>query len=216
MKEGEQFTVKIGRKMNGKIDTLQLAAPIFKVTMTDINKLVVMPNPTPEQQVVRRNWLTPGKSNETKELPPADPADVSGIDAIIKATYAVISGPAGPRNWKRFHSLFLADAQMGAIATTPSGPVFRSITPESYQRSNTPYFTRSGFYEEELNRKVMQFGNVATVQSAYQFRFIPGGPVIQRGVNYFTLVHSNGRWWIANLTWQDEEKNLPLPQELER
>jgi hypothetical protein len=62
----------------------------------------------------------------------------------------------------------------------------------------------------------MQFGNVATVQSAYQFRFIPGGPVIQRGVNYFTLVHSNGRWWIANLTWQDEEKNLPLPQELER
>jgi predicted metalloprotease with PDZ domain len=216
MKEGETFTVKIGRKRNGKIDTMQLSAPIIKVTMTDINKLTVMPNPTPEQQVVRKNWLTPGKSNETKELPPADPADVSGIDAIVKATYSVISGPAGPRNWKRFHSLFLADAQMGAIATTPSGPVFRSITPESYQRSNAPYFTRSGFYEEELNRKVMQFGNVATVQSAYQFRFVPGGPVIQRGVNYFTLVNSNGRWWIANLTWQDEEKNLPLPKELER
>ncbi|HUQ82696.1 MAG TPA: hypothetical protein VM076_16215, partial [Gemmatimonadaceae bacterium] len=38
--------------------------------------------------------------------PPANPADVKSIDAILTALYDVISGPAGqPRNWDRFRSL---------------------------------------------------------------------------------------------------------------
>jgi hypothetical protein len=126
-----------------------------------------------------------------------------------------MSGAAGPRDWDRFKSLFLPNAQMGAVVRTPSGEQkFFTLTPESYQKSNASFFQQSGFFEEELNRKVMQFGNVATVQSAYQFRMSPAGKVEQRGVNYITLVKTDGRWWISNLVWQEEEKDLPLHAEL--
>ena len=218
MKEGDPFTVKIGRRNNNNtVDTMTLSTAIFKVTVEEINKLEPMPDATAKQKLVQKAWLTAAKNNEVKETPPANPSDVASIDALIKATYDVISGPAGPRNWNRFHSLFLPDAQMGAMAMTPQGqPVFRAITPQSYQRSNAPFFLKNGFYEEELNRNVQQFGNVATVQSSYQFRFTPDGKIEQRGVNYFTLVKSNGRWWITNLTWQDEEKDLPLPAALQK
>ena len=199
------------------MDTLLLTTPVFKVTTVELNKLNPVTNPTPAQQLVQKAWLTPSKGADLAVTPPANPADVASIESLIKATYEVISGPAGPRDWNRFQSLFLPQAQMGAIVVTPQGQkAFHSITPQSYQRSNAPFFQQSGFYEEELQRQVLQFGNVATVQSSYQFRFAPSGKVEQRGVNYFTLVKSDNRWWIANLTWQDEEKDLPLPAALQK
>src|SRR3954452_20665591 len=46
-------------------------------------------------------------------LPEANPADVESIDAIIKAAYEVISGPAGQaRDWDRERSLFWPGARL--------------------------------------------------------------------------------------------------------
>lgn len=217
MKEGEVLTVKVGRiNSNNMMDTVVLSSPIFKVTSLDVNKLTLLANTTSRQQIVQKSWLT-ANSAGVKEMPVANTADVNSVDAIIKATYSVLSGPAGPRDWNRFRSLFLPEAEMGAIVNTSGGKkLFQSVTPENYQKSNAPFFAKSGFYEEELRRNVQQYGNVASVQSSYQFRFVPGGRVEKRGVHYFTLVKSDGRWWIANLSWQDEEKDLPLPEELDK
>src|ERR1700683_5334348 len=43
---------------------------------------------------------------------PAAAADVQSIDAILHAAYDAISGPAGPRNWQRFYSLFAPGARL--------------------------------------------------------------------------------------------------------
>ncbi|GAA4322841.1 peptidase M61 [Flaviaesturariibacter amylovorans] len=217
MKEGEPFAVRIGRRNTaGGIDTLTLTTTTAKVTQVETNKLRFLPNATPQQLRTRNGWLKAGAAAQEKARPAARPADVASIDAIIAATYDVISGPAGPRNWDRFYSLFQPGAKMGASVQTPNGAKFFGMTPEEYERGNGPLFQKQGFYEEELKRTVQQFGNVAHVQSAYQFRFTPGGKIEQRGINYITLVKSDGRWWIANLSWQDEEKDLPLPKEMER
>jgi hypothetical protein len=217
MKEGETLAVKIGRlNSNNTIDTMTLSAPVAKVTLLDVNKLALMTDASPKQLLVQKAWLTPG-SAQPKERPVANATDVNNIDAIIKATYSTLSGPAGQRDWNRFYSLFLPEAEMGATVRTADGKkTFKSFTPEEYKKMNSGFLMQSGFYEEELKRNMQQYGNVATVQSSYQFRFAPDGKVQQRGVNYFTLVQSNGRWWIANLAWQDEDKNLPLPAELEK
>jgi len=37
--------------------------------------------------------------NWPAKVPAAKPDDVKSADAIVKAAYDVISGPAGPRNW---------------------------------------------------------------------------------------------------------------------
>jgi hypothetical protein len=172
------------------------------------NKLEFLPSPTAKQKLVRKGWLTASKPIEKDYA--ADPADVNSIEAVVKATYEVISGPAGSRDWNRFYSLFSSGAKMGANA----GTEFRSFTPQEYQMNNTPFFAKSGFFEEPLGMTVTQYGNIAQVQSAYQFRFTQGGKIEQRGVNYFTLVNSGGRWWISNLVWQDEDSQHPIPSVL--
>jgi hypothetical protein len=212
MREGDVFTVKVGRKNEaGVIDTLQLSTTIFKATERELNKLEPMTTATGKQKLVQQRWLTPEKTN-LANTPAANPADVSSIDAIIKASYDVISGPAGPRNWDRHSSLFLPEAKMGAVSKTANGQSqYRAFTPAEYTKMNSPFFMQSGFYEEELKRNVYQFGNIATVESAFQYRLTPGGKVEQRGVNYFTLVNTDGRWWILSINWQDEDSNLKLP-----
>jgi hypothetical protein len=217
MREGQPFTAKVGRKNeSGGIDTVTLSTTVSQVTELDINKLELMPQPTSSQLAVQKAWLTTQAQASGVPAATANPADVASIDAVIKTLYDVISGPAGNRDWNRFYSLYLPDARMGAAVKTPGGDAFRSFTPAEYQKMNAPQFAQSGFFEEELNRKVMQYGNVAAVQSAYQFRFQPNGPVEQRGVNYITLVKSEGRWWVANISWQGETKDLPLPVELQK
>ena len=213
MKEGDPFTVKVGRKnTNNGIDTLTLSTTVSKVTEIELNKLEPIANPTPQQQLVQKAWLT-APQTAIAVTPPANPADVASIDAVVTTLYDVISGAAGPRNWDRFHSLFLPDAKMGAVA----GPgQFVTFTPTQYQKMNTPHFMEEGFYEEELKRNVLEYGDVAAVQTSYQYRFEPNGPVQQRGVNYITLVKSKGRWWIANISWQPETKEFPLPASLEK
>lgn len=214
MKEGDTFNVKIGRKSAGKLDTLTLSAPVTFVTVSEINKLDFLPNPGRKQQLVRTAWLTTQKPANTPEYA-ADPKDVQSIDAIVKAVYDVISGEAGPRNWERFHSLFLPEAKMGTIVPRPNGQVgLVTMSPSEYQKNNAPFFMGSGFYEQELGRNAMDYGNIVTVQSAYQFRFTEEGPVQMRGVNFFTLVKSNGRWWVQNLIWESETPGNKIPVHL--
>src|SRR5689334_8789003 len=38
--------------------------------------------------------------------------DVASIDGILRALYEVVSGPAGPRDWKRGRKLFLPEARL--------------------------------------------------------------------------------------------------------
>src|SRR4051794_10526902 len=53
-------------------------------------------------------------------LPPANPADVGSIDAIIRALYDGISGPAGKeRDWERERSLYLPGARLIPITLKP-------------------------------------------------------------------------------------------------
>jgi predicted metalloprotease with PDZ domain len=215
-KEGAPFEVRIGRRnAEGKVEPMTLSGKVTMVSIMEVNKLEVMPTPGRKQELVRKAWLTPTRSVDAAREYKANPADVSSISSVIKATYEVISGPAGARDWNRFHSLFLPDAKMGANVPSPAGTTaFRSFTPQEYQKNNGPFFMQNGFFEEALGSNITQYGNIAHVQSAYQFRFAPGGKIEQRGVNYFTLVNSGGRWWIANLVWQNEDSQHPIPAAL--
>lgn len=215
MKEGDAFTAKVGRpNSSGGIDTVVLSAKVEMVTEVELNKLQPVASPTPKQALVQKKWLTAAPKGP-EQMPKADPADVASVDAIVKALYDVISGPKGPRNWDRLYSLFTPEAMMGATVTTPAGKTeLHSFTPRDYKKMNAPTFMQTDFFEDEIGRTVTQFGNVVSVQSAYQFRFQQGGPVVQRGVNYLTLAQSDGRWYIVNLTWQDEQKNNPIPANL--
>ncbi|SMO68311.1 hypothetical protein [Fodinibius sediminis] len=189
-----------------------LRAPMTMVKQKDRYELSLMDNVTREQSVLREQWLNPN-------APTADPVDVGSINGIIRAMYDVISGPAGERDWERFRSLFKPGASMGALHSDKKGTLqYTAMTPEEYQERNHPFFMENGFWEEELARDVFRFGEIATVQTAYEFRIADDGETnetaSQRGVNSIQLVYDQGRWWITSITWNTERDDNPIPEDL--
>ncbi|MBX2826987.1 MAG: hypothetical protein KTR22_02425 [Flavobacteriaceae bacterium] len=148
----------------------------------------------------------------------AQEKDFSDIDTVMTTLYAVISGPGEQeRDWKTFYDLFHEQALMGPTRKNKEGVTkFNAITPYRYVELSAPQMRNTGFFEEELARKTEVFGGIAQIFSAYQFRFKPDGPVIQRGVNSIQLVFRNGRWFITQIFWQDETEEFPLPEWAEK
>lgn len=146
--------------------------------------------------------------------PAASPADVETLDGIMAALYDVISGPAGPRDWDRFRSLFLPGAVMGG-----SGPVRDGVARlrvggiEDYVRNSGAYFMQNAFFEREIGRQVQTWGPLTQVMTAYETAETEGGAATQRGVNSVTLFNDGRRWWITSITWAGETPDRPIPAE---
>jgi hypothetical protein len=144
--------------------------------------------------------------------------DVSSIDAIIRTSYDVISGPVGrPRDWERERTLFFPGARLIPTATVP-GRNDVALTPlildvEQYIERVEPLFQGKGFYETELARRTEQFGQIAHVWSTYESRYRKEDPdPFMRGINSFQLFHDGARWWIVNIYWQHENAAHPIPE----
>jgi hypothetical protein len=144
----------------------------------------------------------------------ADPADVETLDGLVEALYASISGPAGPRPWGRFHSLFLPGAILMPASprpdTLPPPPAF---SPAEYRERVAGYFTENAFYEVESARQTHRFGTVAHLWSTYESRRDPGEEPFARGINSITAVHHDGRWWVASIIWDAEREGNAIPPE---
>ncbi|MEO6541293.1 MAG: peptidase M61 [Ferruginibacter sp.] len=207
LKEGDAVNIKVNRKdANGKIELITLSAPAVKIDKTRKHVLRFVSNPTAAQLRVRNAWL-----HDHAALPPAaNAADVSEIDNIIKALYDVISGPAGPRDWNRFRSLFHTDAFMAAFNVKKE---LRKFSPAQYVQNNGPFFLQSSFNEKEIGRTVNQFGNVAQVFTAYEFTAGTTPPTHKRGINSIELIKEKGRWFIMSITWDEEGNDQPIPKQ---
>ena len=145
----------------------------------------------------------------------ARPGDVSTIDAMIRAYYEVISGPAGrPREWSRDRSLYIPDVRFVSTGVDRDGkPVARIMSHQQYVDRSDPPLVKEGFDEREIHRVTQRFGNIAHVFSTYESRRTPGGTVIARGINSIELFWDGARWWIASAIWDDERPSSPIPKE---
>ena len=147
----------------------------------------------------------------------ANLADVKSLDAIIAATYDVISGPAGKkRDWDRERSLFISGARLIPTAVE-AGRNDVDLAPqildvEGYIARVEPLIERKGFYEKEIARCVEQFGHIAHVWSTYESRHDPSdAEPFMRGINSIQLFNDGSRWWIVSIYWQHESALHPLP-----
>lgn len=155
----------------------------------------------------------PASAQEQPEStrPSADPADVASVDAILTALYDVISGPAGPRDWDRFRSLFLPGAM---LVPTHGGQGARPVDVEGYVASSGEYFAANPFFEREVARQMEQYGHIAQVFSTYESRHASDdADPFARGINSIQLIEDDGRWWIATITWYQESPENPIPAE---
>lgn len=149
--------------------------------------------------------------------PAARPEDVESIDAIMRAIYDVISGPAGQkRDWDRFRSLMAPGARLiptGRRADGTGG--MRVWTAEEYIQTAGPQLETSGFFEREIGRKLERYGNVVHLMSAYDSkRTLSDSAPFARGVNSFQLFFDGKRWWVVTIFWEQETPANPIPASL--
>lgn len=145
-----------------------------------------------------------------------DSIDLRSLDAVIGAMYGSISGPPGGQNWILANRLFHPRAQLvrtGVAADRrPSAMIF---SVDEYRSNATELLRDRPFFEVEIARRTLRFGNVAQVFSAYEARCAPDAPdLIKRGMNMIHLYDDGERWWIMQMIWDDERAGVELPTEL--
>ena len=140
--------------------------------------------------------------------------DFSTLDRTVKVLYETVSGPAGPRDWDRFKSLFAPNSMLRAIVRQPDGNRrIVEMSVDTYVTRNSPAFERDAFYESEIHRKTDVFGDIAQVWSTYEIRNKNESAPIMRGVNSISLRFDGQRWWIVSVLWQPESADNPIPKE---
>jgi hypothetical protein len=146
-------------------------------------------------------------------VPAAKPEDVASPEAIVKALYATISGPAGERDWNRLRSLLLPEGRFTASVLDDAGHhVVRRRNVEDYIAGAGHYFSEHPFYETGLVTKIQRFGNIAQVFTSYASSNAPGAKPFQRGINSMQLLNDGTRWWIVSILWDSERPENPLPK----
>ncbi len=164
--------------------------------------------------------MTPGAGvGQTAPLapppPPAKAGDVESVDAIIKALYDVISGPAGQaRDWDRFRSLFAPGARLVPTGRDQEGKgrISANFSPDDFAASVGQRMEKDGFFEQELGRIEERFGNIVHAFSSYDSkRTLQDEAPFSRGINSIQLLTDGTRYYIVNIFWDSETTANPIP-----
>lgn len=132
--------------------------------------------------------------------------DEEEIGAVVDEMYAMISGPAGPRDWSRQANCFLPEAVQVRTSVDEQGRAQKlSMTLDEYEANTTPFFNANPFYEVETSRRIDRFGNIAHVWSGYEARTAPDDSTPERsGINSIQLFkHPDHGWRIVHMIWDN-------------
>jgi hypothetical protein len=164
---------------------------------------------------IAQNSAPQTSTQPTASAPAASPrpGDVDTVEHIIAAVYDVISGPAGPRDWDRFRSLYYPGARMIPTRRDDKGAaVARISTPDEYAARSQDFFSKEGFFENTVANRVETWDKIAHVWSTYESRHAKGEKPFARGINSFQLFNDGTRWWILTVYWESEDAAHPLTE----
>ena len=139
--------------------------------------------------------------------------DDKRIGAAVDEMYAMISGPAGPRDWSRQANCFLPQARQVRTWIDEQGkPQMLSMSLDEYAANVSAFFEANPFYEVETARRIDRFGNIAHVWSRYEARTaMDDSQPERRGINSIQLFnHPEHGWRIIHMIWDNERPDNPL------
>lgn len=155
-------------------------------------------------------------AHPTSAIAQARASDGASPESLVTAAYEAIGRePGQPYDWDRFRALFHGHARLIPNIQQTEGTL-RVMTPEDFVAwadGNTVVGGANdrGFYEEEIHHEVDRFGAMAQVFSTYQKRFADSEVIMGTGINSFQMIHTEGRWWIVSIIWDEERPDLSIP-----
>jgi len=149
-------------------------------------------------------------SRERRDAMTAD--DNAAIGAVVDAMYAMVSGPAGPRDWSRQGEVFHPEARQMRTGVDEMGqPWIRIMGPAAYRADTAPFFAANDFFEVEIARRIDILGNMAHVWSLYEARRSPSDTAPERrGINSIQLYNDGSGWRIISMLWDNERPGVAV------
>lgn len=124
------------------------------------------------------------------------------VGRVVDEMYASMSFEPGERpDWAVQERIFDRNARL--VRVNDDG-VF-VFDPRTF-RENLEAMIESGalpsFYEQEVQRQIDEFGDIAHVLSMYEMRTSRGGELVARAVKSIQLFKRDDRWLISAMLWR--------------
>jgi len=143
--------------------------------------------------------------------------DAKSIDALIKASYEVVSGEKGAeRQWERDRFIHHPNAIYSFTERNNEEKKQVVMSVKQFHQETDNMTMETDFYENEINREVRTFGNIAQVWSTYETRLEKDGPVMRRGINSIQLIFENERWSIISWIFDREIVSNRIPKSFDK
>ena len=128
------------------------------------------------------------------------------LNRIVDRLYEVIlfDGEEAEPDWGRVEQLFSTGACISCV--TPFGTDFLDVaTFKAMARELVALGKQKEFFECEIARRVDRIGQMAHVWSVYEIKIHPDATEsVGRGVTSIQLIHEDGQWRVASLSWDDD------------
>ena len=141
-----------------------------------------------------------------------DTVSVKTIKGITDKMLEIISVEIGEApDWDNYRNLFLATATKTSLRPDGKpGRQLRTTNLEEFIRKVGPLYARDGFYEYATGLEIQEYNGIATAFQSYYCKNLKG-TFEATGINCYQLVYADNRWWIANTTFVEEDKENPIP-----
>ena len=144
---------------------------------------------------------------------------LSTAEGVVTELYQLVTFEAGSTpDWEKVRSLFIDEAVIVLRTSRENITIFsvQGFIDDFVNFIERFHAEKTGFVEEIKRTKSMVFGDMAHILVLYEAS-IPGSKMPpQQGVDSFSLINKDGRWWIAAITNEIPTPDNPVPAELRK
>jgi hypothetical protein len=145
------------------------------------------------------------------------PEVLENAESLVSEVYDMVSAePGNVPDWEAVKSLFIPQAVVVLRTSREATTVF---SVDSFLQDfinfyeNTPAGA-NGFTEKIVRMKSLVFGDMANVLVLYEAQITGSARPPQQGVDNFSLIKQDGRWWIVSVTNEIPTPERPIPEVL--
>ncbi len=139
-------------------------------------------------------------------------------ESLVRGIYAAVTfGPDSTPDWDYVRSFFIPEAVFGVRKTRTSMEVLTVDGFVDWFISDIKKFKMDelGFEETVQKLKLTVYGNIAQCFVVYRARLkTPPDLLGQFGLDSFSLMKKDGRWWVVSIANDIVSPQNPLPEEL--